>query len=60
MRDVDLSGAWTGKADFTGCDLRGSDLSSFELDTTELRKAIVTADQAVVLATKLGLDVRAE
>ena len=32
----------------------GSDLSSFELDTTTLARAIVTAEQAVVLATKLG------
>ena len=30
LRGVDLSGAWTGKGDFTGADLRGSDLSSFE------------------------------
>jgi uncharacterized protein YjbI with pentapeptide repeats len=60
LRGLDLSGAWTGKADFRGADLRGSDLSSFDLDSTDLRSAIITVDQTVVVATRMGLDVRAE
>lgn len=39
LRDVDLSGAWTHKADFTGCDLRGSEISSIDPYTGELENA---------------------
>ena len=45
IRDVDLPDAWPYRARFSGCDLRG---------------AIVTYEQALVIAVALGLDVRAE
>jgi fluoroquinolone resistance protein len=45
-------------ADFTRADLRGTDLSALDPATTEIRHAIITADQAVVVAMALGLDVR--
>jgi fluoroquinolone resistance protein len=58
IRDTDLSGATLRETDFTRCDLRGSDLSALTPATAELRHAIITADQAVVLAMALGLEVR--
>ena len=58
QRGVDLSGASLRSADFTRSDLRGSDLSAVDPATTELRHAIITADQAVVVAMAMGLDVR--
>jgi fluoroquinolone resistance protein len=59
LRDVDLAGALLHKADFSRCDLRGSDLSSLlDPDGQLLRGAIVTLDQAIVIAEALGLDVR--
>lgn len=58
LRDSDLSGAWLHSADFTGCDLRGSDLSALDPSTVQLRGALINMDQAVVIATAMGLDVR--
>lgn len=58
--DVDLSGAWLHGANLSGCDLRGSDLSALDPTNAELRGAVVGLDQAIVLATNLGLDVRAD
>jgi uncharacterized protein YjbI with pentapeptide repeats len=60
VRDTDLSGAWVHGASFEECDLRGSDLSAVDPLEATMRRAIITADQAVVLAVGLGLDVRAE
>ncbi|MFI6514408.1 pentapeptide repeat-containing protein [Spirillospora sp. NPDC050679] len=59
LREVDLSGALTHQADFSGCDLRGSEISSVDPHTANLRGAVIDPYQAVVLATSLGLDVRA-
>ncbi|MGW4941739.1 pentapeptide repeat-containing protein [Actinoplanes sp. NPDC004185] len=58
FRGVDLSGASLRGADFTRADLRGTDLSALDPAITEIRHAIITADQAVVVAMALGLDVR--
>jgi uncharacterized protein YjbI with pentapeptide repeats len=58
LRDVDLAGAMLDRARFNKCDLRGSDLSSLDPSTVELRGAIVSIEQAVVIAEALGLDVR--
>jgi uncharacterized protein YjbI with pentapeptide repeats len=55
---VDLSGAWLHRADLTGCDLRGSDLSALDPRTVELKDAVIDPVQAVVIATALGLEVR--
>ncbi len=60
LRDVDLSGAWLDGADLTDCDLRGSDLSTLDPVRVRLAGAVVTLDQALVIATSLGLDVRTE
>jgi fluoroquinolone resistance protein len=60
LLDVDLSGAWLGAATFAKCDLRGSDLSAIDPTETDLKGAIVTYEQALVIAQSLGLDVRAE
>jgi fluoroquinolone resistance protein len=40
--------------------LRGSELSSLEPATVELKGAIITMSQAIVIAMALGLDVQAE
>lgn len=58
VRGVDLSGASLHGAKLSGCDLRGSDLSSVDPLTVELRRTIIDVDQAVILTTALGLDVR--
>ncbi len=58
LRNVDLSAAVTDGADFTGADLRGSDLSAINPLNVTLRRAVITADQAVQVAEALGLDVR--
>jgi uncharacterized protein YjbI with pentapeptide repeats len=58
FHDVDLAGALLHKASFAGCDLRGSDVSAIDPETTEIRGAIVTIEQAVVIAEALGLDIR--
>lgn len=55
---VDLSGAWLHSAKMSRCDLRGSDLSTLDPLTTEINRAVIDVDQAVVLAGALGLDVR--
>ena len=60
LRDVDLSGALLTGADLSGADLRGSVLIGVDPLETDLRAAIVTIDQAVVVAQGLGLDVRVE
>ena len=60
LRDVDLSGALLHGAKLAGCDLRGSDLSALDPNVVELRGAIVTYEQALVVAAALGLDVRPE
>ena len=60
LRDVDLRGAWVERADFTDCDLRGSDLGVLDPTVATLRGAIVTANQAVMLAVAMGLDVRVD
>jgi fluoroquinolone resistance protein len=58
LLNVDLSAAVTDGADFTGADLRGSDLSGVNPLAVSLRRAVITADQAIALAEALGLDVR--
>ena len=55
---VDLSGAWLDKVNFERCDLRRSDLSTLDPATVNLRSAIIGWDQAIVIATAMGLDVR--
>lgn len=60
LRDSDLAGAWLHSANLTGCDLRGSDLSALDPTQTTIAGAIVTYEQALVIALALGLDVRAE
>ncbi len=41
-----------------GVDLRGNDLSAFHIDPTDLRGAIISADQALILAALLGVVIR--
>jgi fluoroquinolone resistance protein len=60
LRDVDLSGASLHGANLARCDLRGSDLSAIDPENVEMRGAIITFDQAIVIAEALGLDVRME
>ena len=60
MRDADLSGAALDGADFTDCDLRGSDLSTLDPGTVRLAGAIIDVQQALTIAQALGLDVRAD
>jgi fluoroquinolone resistance protein len=60
LRDLDLSGALLHGAKLSRCDLRGSDLSALDPENVELRGAIITFEQAIVIATALGLDVQAE
>jgi len=60
LRDVDMSGAALHGADFTDCDLRGSDVSALNPGDCTITGAIVTSNQAIVIAQALGLDVRAE
>jgi fluoroquinolone resistance protein len=60
LRGVDLSGADLSGADLTGCDLRGSDLSAVDPASVQLQRAVITGDQAVLLAFALGMDVRPE
>jgi fluoroquinolone resistance protein len=57
---VDLSGSQLARADFSGADLRGSDLSSLDPASTRLEGAIVDPDQAIVLASSLGVDVSSD
>ena len=60
LRDCDLAGASLRGATLTGCDLRGSDLGALDPQHTPLSGAIVTYEQALVIAAALGLDIRAE
>lgn len=55
---VALPGAWLGRANFTDCDLRGSDLSALDLQESVVTGAIISYEQALMIATTLGLDVR--
>jgi uncharacterized protein YjbI with pentapeptide repeats len=48
------------KADLERCDLRGSDLSAVDPWNVSLRSAVITWEQAAVVASALGLDVRAD
>jgi fluoroquinolone resistance protein len=45
------------RADFSGCDLRGSDLSTLDPLTVDLKGTIVDLPQAIVITTSLGLEV---
>lgn len=58
LRDCDLAGAWLSKAKLAKCDLRGSDISALDPAGVDLRGTIVTADQALAIASALGLDIR--
>jgi fluoroquinolone resistance protein len=58
LRDCDLSGATFTGADLARADLRGSDISSLDPGEVALRHAVITAEQAVMLALSQGLDVR--
>ncbi|HEY7045776.1 MAG TPA: pentapeptide repeat-containing protein [Jatrophihabitantaceae bacterium] len=60
LRNVDLSGASLGRASFERCDLRGSDISAIDPLSMPVSGAIITWEQAAVLAATLGLDVRSE
>jgi fluoroquinolone resistance protein len=60
LRHADLSGALVTKANFDKCDLRGSDISSLDPWSVSLNAAIITWEQASVLALSMGLDVRAD
>ena len=56
--DVDLTGASLHGANFSDCDLRGSELGSLDPENTVIKGAIITYEQALVIAVALGLDVR--
>jgi fluoroquinolone resistance protein len=58
FRDVDMSGGITHGADLTGADLRGSALPSLDPASGQLAGAVIDPDQAMVIATLLGLEVR--
>ena len=60
LLDCDLSGALLTNVDFTDADLRGSDISALDPENARVRGAIITMEQAISIATALGLDVRAE
>jgi uncharacterized protein YjbI with pentapeptide repeats len=60
LRSLDLSGAMLARANLDRCDLRGSDLSSVDPWSTSLRGAIVDPVGAMVVATAIGLEVRAD
>jgi uncharacterized protein YjbI with pentapeptide repeats len=60
LRGLDLSGADLAEADLRECDLRGSDLSAVDPRQALLAGAVITPDQALVLALGLGLDVRSD
>jgi hypothetical protein len=52
-----VAGAWLA-ADFSGADLRGSDISAIEPLTVQLTGAIVDVDQAIAIAGAFWLDFR--
>lgn len=60
LRRVDLSGALLNKAILDNCDLRGSELSAIDPWSVSLSGAVITWEQAAVLAVSMGLDVRPE
>ena len=55
MTGVDLSGAQMVGATMSGCDLRGSDLTAFNPTLMALDGAIITPEQAMIIAQSLGL-----
>ena len=55
LRDTDLGGAWLHRASFRGTDLRGSDLSALDPRNNEITDALIDVEQALVVATALGL-----
>jgi fluoroquinolone resistance protein len=52
---VDLSGSQLSRASFQRADLRGSDLSAFDLREVPMSEAVITAEQAMMLAQVAGL-----
>jgi fluoroquinolone resistance protein len=59
-RDLDLTGASLVGIDLRQADLRGSSLWSLDPAAAQLSGAIVTPEQALVIAAALGLDVRVD
>ena len=59
-RDLDLTGASLVGVDLRQADLRGSSLWSLDPAAAQLSGAIVTPEQALVIAAALGLDVRVD
>jgi fluoroquinolone resistance protein len=57
LRDLDLAGATFHGADLSRADLRGSDLTDLDPAAVELRGATIGWQQAVQLASALGLEV---
>ena len=53
-------GTFFDGADFTDCDLRGSDLSALDPARVRLKGAIIDMQQALSLVQAMGLDIRAE
>lgn len=60
VTDVDLSGAWLHEVSLAGTDLRRSVFDTVDPIATRMAGAIVTVEQAVVIASALSLDVRAD
>jgi uncharacterized protein YjbI with pentapeptide repeats len=56
----DLSGSWFHETKLARCDLRGSDLSALDPIPTDITGAMITYDQAVVVAVAMGFDVLPE
>jgi uncharacterized protein YjbI with pentapeptide repeats len=55
VRDVDLAGAWLHRLSCEGTDLRGSDLTALDPLNVDLAGALIDPEQALVIATALGL-----
>ena len=60
LRGCDLSGSWLHGANFSRCDLRGSDISAIDPVHARLAGTIIDFQQAAVLASAMGLEVRSE
>ncbi len=58
LTDVDLSGGILKGVRFTRCDLRGSDLTALDPRDAALDGAVITPQQAVVVAQTLGFELR--
>ena len=58
LTKCDLRSAMWSRADVSACDLRGSDIDSLDPNEVMIGGAVVTWEQAVVLARNLRLDVR--